>query len=182
MKKLFVMLMATAAVLAFAAEEMDVNGAFKVSKPGAKLPDGWEWNSGPAPVGTYEIVQVDGKNAVKFVGEKSMLSLVFMKWIPAEPGAKYELSVTATGTSAGKANVGMHLWDDKGYIQGDYAGGEKLTGKTAVIKRVITVPAKVKLKGKDGVVERIPTKIRVLFLLWSPGEATFTDFTAKKLD
>ena len=185
MKKLLVMLMASAAVLACAAEEMDVNGAFKVSKPGAKLPDGWDWNHGPKPVGTYEVVQVDGKNAVKFVGEKSMLSLVFLKWIPAKPGEKYELSVNVTGTTGkgGAANVGMHLWDDRGYLQGDYAGSVKLTGGTAVIKRVITVPEKVTVKGKDGAaVDRIPTKIRVLFLLWSPGEAVFSNFTAKKLD
>ena len=59
----------------------------------------------------------------------------------------------------------------------------KLTGKPMTVKRVITIPETVTVKDKDGTVTKLaPTSMRLLFLLWSPGEATFTDFTAKKLD
>ena len=185
MKRFAILLLAMCAAAAFGAETLDVNGSFSAVKPGAKLPSGWLWNQGPNPVGTYEMIQVDGKNAVKFVGEKNMLSAVYLKYFPVKPGEKYELSVNVTGTTAGKGsvNVGMHLWSDKDYLVGNYANGTKLTGKPMTVKRVITIPETVVRKAKDGTDTKIaPTRMRVLFLLWSPGEATFTDFTAKKLD
>ena len=185
MKKFAVLVFVACAAVAFGAETvLDVNGSFSAIKPGAKLPDGWLWNQGPNPVGTYETVQIDGKNAVKFVGEKNMLGAVYLKYFPVKPGEKYELSVNVTGTTGkgGSVNVGMHLWSDKDYLVGNYANGTKLTGKPMTVKRVITIPETVN-KTKDGTVTKIaPTRMRVLFLLWSPGEATFTDFTAKKLD
>ena len=185
MKRFAILLLAMCAAAAFGAETLEVNGSFSDFKPGAKLPTGWEWNRGPNPVGTHETVRVDGKNAVKFVGEKNMLSAVYLKYFPVKPGEKYELSVNVTDTTAGKGsvNVGMHLWSDKDYLVGNYANGVKLTGKPMTVKRVITIPETVVRKAKDGTDTKIaPTRMRVLFLLWSPGEATFTDFTAKKLD
>lgn len=175
MKKFAVLLFAVFAACAFGGEALDVNGSFKLTRPGAKLPDGWHWNMGPKPVGTYETVQIDGKTAVRFVGEKSMLSAVFSRLFPVVPGEKYELSVTAAGTTGkgGSVNVGIHLLDEK-YLTGNYVGGKPLTGAPVTVKRVITIPKSVK--------GRTPTKMRVLFLLRSPGEATFTDFSAKKLD
>ena len=185
MKRFAILLLAMCAAAAFGAETLEVNGSFSDFKPGAKLPTGWLWNQGPNPVGTYEMVQVDGKNAVKFVGEKNMLGAVYLKYFPVKPGEKYELSVNVTGTTSGKGsvNVGMHLWSDKDYLVGNYANGVKLTGKPMTVKRVITIPETVTVKGKDGETTKLaPTSMRLLFLLWSPGEATFTDFTAKKLD
>ena len=186
MKKFAVLLFAAAAAVAFGAETLDVNGSFNVTKPGAKLPDGWLWNDGPKPVGKYEVVQADGKNAVKITAEKSLNAVLFNKLIPVVPGEKYELSVTAAGTTGkgGGANVGAHLWSEKGkYLRGDYAKSVKLTGQPVTIKRVITIPEAVEVKQKDGSVEGVvPKNIRVLFFIQSPGEAVFSNFSAKKLD
>lgn len=182
MKKCAVMMLAMIAAAVFGAENLEVNSAFKVSTPGAKLPDGWLWNGGPRPVGTYEIVQINGKNAVKFVGEKNMLSAVYKTYFNVNPGEKYELSVNVTGKS-GYVGVGAHLWGMDGkkriYLSGDYGGrGVKLTGAPVTVRRVVTIPEKVKRGG----VELVPQTIRLLFVLHSPAEAVFSDFTAKKLD
>ena len=60
MKKFAMMMLAAVSAVVLGAAEIDVNGAFKVSKPGATLPDGWVVNNGPKPVGKHEIIQKDG--------------------------------------------------------------------------------------------------------------------------
>ncbi|MBR4956651.1 MAG: hypothetical protein IKZ31_02735 [Lentisphaeria bacterium] len=175
MKKFAVMLFAGVAALVLGAAEMDVNGAF-AAKPGAALPTGWIINNGPKPVGTHELVQKDGRNAVKINAEKSMYGLAYNKRFLVKPGEKYQLSVDADGKNV-VVNVGMFLYHGElpkyVYLKGNYDKAVKIQAAQTV-SRVITIPEEI--NGK------VPTLMGVTCYVLAPGEVTFSNFKLEKLD
>ena len=176
MKKFAMMMLAAVSAVVLGAAEIDVNGAFKVSKPGATLPDGWIVNNGPKPVGKHEIIQKDGKTAVRVVGEKSMYGIAYSKRQEVKPGEKYRLSVDFEGQNT-VANVGIFMYNGTPraykYLKGDYGVPKKLTG-AQTISREITIP--------ETVNNAVPTLMGVTFFIWSPGEGVFSNFKLEKLD
>ena len=175
MKKFAVMILAGAAALVLGAAELDVNGAFKVSKPGA-LPDGWRVNMGPKPVGKHEVIQKDGKTSIRIVGEKSMYGIAYDKRFEVKPGEKYRLSVDCEGQNV-VANVGVFMYygtpRSYKYLKGDYGLHTKLNGAKTITRDIVIAET---INGKT------PNLMGVTFFIWSPGEATFSNFKLEKLD
>ena len=113
MKKLVCLLWAT--LIAAAAAEIDVNGAFKTDDKGQSID--WKFTTDPKSPGKFEILK-GNPNVLKLTGGEKAPVIMHGKKIAVKDGDKIRLSVEVGPGQY--ALTGIYLHGEKGYITSTY--------------------------------------------------------------
>ncbi len=156
---------------------LKINGEFK---PGKKeLPAGWLQNKGgwAKPFGKVEVVAGSKNNikAMKITSTKKSTHVYTGTMFPVKVGDKVELSFKVKGK--GKGSIGIYSYDNKGWIVTDTQSFAAKPEWGDLKKTIKVVPGKKTIKGK--VVEKVPTKIRIVLIANSKSEISFEEVKAE---
>ena len=118
-KSIFLAVVAIFAAGTLFADELKINGEFKVINPKTKMPASWVRNGVKA--GVCEVIRKGDDNILKMKNEKGYFAVYSTAKIPAKVGNTYKFEIKVKGKA--KLAVGYYAYGTKGHAG---TGGENL--------------------------------------------------------
>ncbi|MBO5760069.1 MAG: hypothetical protein J6S53_00835 [Lentisphaeria bacterium] len=110
-KSIFLAVVAIFAAGTLFADELKINGEFKVIDPKTKLPASWVRNG--VKTGISEVIRKGDDNILKLKNEKGYFAMYSTVKIPAKAGETYKFEIKAKGK--GSLSVGYYAYGSKGH-------------------------------------------------------------------
>ena len=110
-KSIFLAVVAIFAAGTLFADELKINGEFKVIDPNTKLPASWVRNG--VKTGISEVARKGDDNILKLKNDKGYFAMYSTVKIPAKAGETYKFEIKAKGK--GSLSVGYYAYGSKGH-------------------------------------------------------------------